>query len=148
MKCLSGRHCAQFISHIIQRERIMSGTRSVTFDVRRVRGQNRALSHKRPNRSCARVGICLVAHRGIFLAVCTRDFPRIHHAQMHTHCRPRRRFSARNSEPVGSADRQKFNRWPPALQNNLSSLFCLFFLSFFLSLSPCKTTMQNKITGS
>lgn len=31
----------------------MSGTRSVTFDVRRVRGKIRALSHKRPNRSCA-----------------------------------------------------------------------------------------------
>lgn len=94
------------------------------------------------------VGICLVAHRGIFLAVCTRDFPRVHHAQMHTHtagladvfCTELRtgRFGG-SSEIQSLAPRPLEQSFVPFLP----------FFSFFLSFStPCKTTMQNKITGS
>lgn len=106
------------------------------FDVRRVRGQN-ARYPINGQIVRVRVGICLVAHREIFLAVCTRDFPRIH--QMHTHCRPRRRFL--HGTPNRSVRRIVRNSivGPPASRTIFRPFFAFFFffLSFFLY------TLQN-----
>lgn len=92
-----------------------------------------------------RVGICLVAHRGIFLAVCTRDFPRIHHAQMHTHTAGLADVfctELRTGRFGGSSEIQSLA--PRPLEQSFVPFLPFFFLSFFLSLHLAKRLCKTR----
>lgn len=77
-------------AYYTERENNVSGTRSDTLTLDSVPRQN-ARYPTNGGESFVCVGICLVAPPGeYFLAVrSTRDFPHIHHANAHAHCRPR-----------------------------------------------------------
>lgn len=112
----------------------MSGTRSDTFDVRRVRGKTRVYPIN-GQIVRARGNLPRRSPGNLFGRVYTRLSSYTPRANAHT-LQASPTFSARNSEPVGSADRQKFNRWPPPLEQSFVP-FLPFFLSFFLY------TLQN-----
>lgn len=120
----------------------------ITFDVRRVPRAKRALSHKRPNRSCARGNLPRRPPGNLFGRVYTRL----------SSCTPRANAHTLQASPTFSARKLRTGRFggsseiqslaPRPLEQSFVPFLPVF--SFFLSFStPCKTTMQNKIiTGS
>lgn len=116
--------------------------------VRRVPRQNARISHKRPNRSCARGNLPRRPPGNLFGRVYARLSSYTPRANAHT-LQASPTFSARKLRTGrfgGSSEIQSLAPRP------LEQSFVPFlpFFSFFLSFStPCKTTMQNKIiTGS